>query len=393
MQQQKFQELIERYISEQATADDIEKLKELLNDPEYVMQLETFMDSQLAASTATAADYPVVVDRLKTLVEEEIGNKKDRAKTIRLQPVLRWTAAAAIIVLCVTLGLNLFSKKAEEPVANPGLVSAPVPEKIVPGKDGAILTLADGRTIVLDSAGNGVVATENGSEIVLSNGQLIYKSKNANDISFNTMSTPNGRQFQLVLPDGTKAWLNAASSLRYPTAFVGADRQVEVTGEVYFEVAKNREKPFKVKVNEEMEVVVLGTHFNINAYANETSINTTLLEGAVQIRNGNQKELLSPGEQAQVAGNEKIKRIKGVNLKKVMAWKNGVFDFNGASLQEVLRQLERWYDITVVYEKGVPQTEFVGTMGRDLNLEDVLKGLKLSEVNFRMEGRRLIVLP
>ncbi|HUC81197.1 MAG TPA: FecR domain-containing protein [Flavisolibacter sp.] len=393
MQQQKFQELIERYISEQATADDIEKLKELLNEPEYVMQLETYMDSQLAASTATAADYPVVVDRLKTLVEDEIGNKKDRAKTIRLQSVLQWTAAAAIIVLCVTLGLNLFSKKAEGPIANTGIVSAPLPEKIVPGKDGAILTLADGRTIVLDSAGNGVVATENGSEIVLNNGQLIYKSKNANNISFNTMSTPNGRQFQLVLPDGTKAWLNAASSLRYPTAFVGADRQVEVTGEVYFEVAKNREKPFKVKVNEEMEVVVLGTHFNINAYANETSINTTLLEGAVQIRNGNQKELLSPGEQAQVAGNKKIKRIKGVNLKKVMAWKNGVFDFNGASLQEVLRQLERWYDITVVYEKGVPQTEFVGTMGRDLNLEDVLKGLKLSEVNFRMEGRKLIVLP
>jgi ferric-dicitrate binding protein FerR (iron transport regulator) len=227
----------------------------------------------------------------------------------------------------------------------------------------------------------------------MSNGQLIYKAKNSSGVAYNTMTTPKGRQFSLVLPDGTKAWLNAASSLRYPTAFVGRERKVEVTGEVYFEVAKNKQMPFKVKVNENMEVEVLGTHFNINSYSNEASINTTLLEGSVQISNQSQKQILKPGQQARVNNDQKINIVSDVNLKKVMAWKNGVFDFDDASLQEVMHQLERWYDIEVVYERGVPDIEFVGTLSRDLSLEDVLKGLKLSEVNFRIEGRKLVIMP
>jgi ferric-dicitrate binding protein FerR (iron transport regulator) len=235
---------------------------------------------------------------------------------------------------------------------------------------------------------------------LLKNGQLLYNAggpvKGA--VTYNTMTTPKGRQFQLVLPDGSKVWLNAASSLRYPTVFAGNERTVEVTGEAYFEVARNATKPFVVKVGHETEVQVLGTHFNINSYKDEANINTTLLEGSVRVLNKGKKALLKPGQSAQVAmqANQTagIKIVNDVDMEKVMAWKNGLFNFQDASLQEVMHQLERWYDIEVVYEKGAPEIEFVGKMERSLSLSEVLRGLQISEVHFRIEqGRRLVVMP
>jgi ferric-dicitrate binding protein FerR (iron transport regulator) len=215
------------------------------------------------------------------------------------------------------------------------------------------------------------------------------------------MSTPKGRQFQLVLPDGTKVWLNAASSLRYPTVFDGRLRTVEVTGEAYFEVAKlvnpstGQRVPFHVKVNNKTEIEVLGTHFNINSYDDESAVSTTLLEGSVRVVNGLEKAVITPGQQARIeTGSSHIKIVPDANVEKVMAWKNGVFDFQDATLEEVMRELQRWYNIDVVYEKGVPQLEFIGRMGRDLSLASVLNGLELSRVHFRIEeGRRLVVLP
>jgi ferric-dicitrate binding protein FerR (iron transport regulator) len=391
MEETQLKDLIDRYLSDQCNKSDIETLRQLLEDPKCVDQLEQLMDQQLRENTASANEYPGVVGRLKSVM----SNKIQGTDPIKKSPVVflkrSWIAAAAIVIVVLGIGIVWMMKKNTHSVDN--VVVTPSKTEIVPGKDGAILTLADGRTIVLDSAGNGLIATQSGSEIVLSDGQVIYKPGNDADVVYNTMSTPKGRQFRLVLPDGTKAWLNAASSLRYPTAFSGKERNVEVSGEVYFEVSKNPKMPFKVKVNEDVEVTVLGTHFNINSYSNEASINTTLLEGSVQISSKGQKEILKPGQQAQINADQKMKVVNDVNLKKVMAWKDGVFDFDDAKLQEVMRQLERWYDIEVVYEKGVPDMEFVGTLGRDLSLEDVLKGLKLSEVNFRVEGRKLIVMP
>jgi len=250
--------------------------------------------------------------------------------------------------------------------------------------------------MLLDSLGNGVVTTQNGTKVLLQNGQLVYKTDNSvkTAIGYNTMTTPKGRQFQLVLPDGSKVWLNAASSIRYPTVFTGNERKVEVTGEAYFEVVKNSTSPFRVKINDEAEVEVLGTHFNVNSYMNEESINTTLLEGSVSVKNSSGKLILQPGQQARVAGNEKIKLFAEVDVEKVMAWKNGVFNFQDATLEEVMRQLERWYDIDVVYEKNIPRLEFYGKMGRDLSLAAVLRGLEKSNVHFRIEdGRKLVVLP
>ena len=314
-------------------------------------------------------------------------------------------AAACILLLATGVGLWLQYKPAPAPVAK---MHTPAPNNIAPGKDGAVLTLADGSKVVLDSLGNGVVATQNGATLVLKNGQLVYDNGQAAaaGMAYNTMSTPKGRQFKLLLPDGTGVWLNAASSLRYPVAFTGKERKVEIQGEAYFEVAKLTDPatgmrvPFKVQVNAKTEIEVLGTHFNINSYEEEGIVSTTLLEGSVKVLNNGKSALLQPGQQARVAGvkprtgaNQQIEIIAHADVEKVMAWKNGVFNFQDASLAEVMRQLERWYDIEVVYEKGIPTLEFIGKMGRDLPLTDVLRGLEMSKVHFRIEGRRVIVLP
>jgi ferric-dicitrate binding protein FerR (iron transport regulator) len=209
------------------------------------------------------------------------------------------------------------------------------------------------------------------------------------------MRTPKGRMFRLLLPDGSAVWLNAASSIRYPTAFTGQQRRVEVTGEAYFEVAHQPQMPFRVSLNGGAAVEVLGTHFNVNAYAEDEQMNITLLEGAVQCSNGSGKAVLKPGQQARMTtGNSPIRVMDHADIEKVMAWKNGLFNFNDASLEEVMRQLERWYDIEVRYEKGIPRIEFIGKMDRSLTLAEVLAGLEMSKVHFRIEGeRKLVILP
>jgi ferric-dicitrate binding protein FerR (iron transport regulator) len=398
MDSKQFQYLVERYISEESTATEVEALRQLLQQPEYAAALDSIMDDQLVKSDVSANDYPEVVDRVKAAIAQKIT-----VTPVRRLPLLRRWVAAASIILVAGIGAFFFFNK---PSKQTNLTDTAASTKdIGPGKQGAILTLDDGRTVVLDSLGNGVVATQNGAKVLLKNGQLIYNKNESgvSQIAYNTMTTPRGRQFQLVLPDGTKVWLNAASSVRYPTAFTGKERKVEITGEAYFEVTKNEKMPFRVKVNDETEIEVLGTHFNINSYANESSINTTLLEGSVQVYNNGEKVVIRPGQQAQIAKESvaamdkihtRIKVVNAVDVEKVMAWKNGVFNFQDATLKEVMRQLERWYDIDVVYEKGVPDIEFMGKMERDLSLSDMLRGLKVSEVHFRMEeGRKLVITP
>ncbi len=306
---------------------------------------------------------------------------------------LRLSSAAAILLLAGAAFYLL--ARHQQPAQITAAAAAKHAIDIPPGRQGAILTLADGSKVSLDSMNNGVIATQPGTKIILNKGGLSYSTQTAGSepIAYNTMTTPKGRQFQLTLPDGTKVWLNAASSLRYPTLFGGKDRMVEVSGEAYFEVAPNN-RPFRVKIDNTTEIQVLGTHFNVNAYTDESSVNTTLLEGAVRIVKGDRKMILPPGQQALTGQSQAITLNTNPDLEKVMAWKNGIFDFQDATLEEVMRQLQRWYDIDIVYEKNIPKIEFVGKMGRDLSLSEVLHGLELSKVHFRLEeGRRLIVLP
>jgi ferric-dicitrate binding protein FerR (iron transport regulator) len=225
-------------------------------------------------------------------------------------------------------------------------------------------------------------------------GLLIYNAlasyKSGKKVLYNTLSTPRGGQYQVVLPDGSKVWLNAESSLHFPTAFTGNQREVTLTGEAYFEVAKYMEKPFRVKVDG-MSINVLGTHFNVNAYSDENTIKTSLLEGSVKIIKGNLSELLKPGYQAVLNKKQDKIRITDADMDGVMAWKNGLFQFDGADINNIMHEIGRWYNVEIVYSGKVPTRTFEGKISRDAELSEVLRILELSKVKFSVVGRKIIV--
>jgi ferric-dicitrate binding protein FerR (iron transport regulator) len=303
-------------------------------------------------------------------------------------------AAAAAAVLIIYAGVRFYAFFKQDEFVKPAM--AQVFEPIPAGRDGAVLTLADGSKLLLDSIGNGFITTQNGSNISLNQGQLLYEKGNAaaDEISFNTISTPKGRQFRVILPDGSKAWLNAASSLRYPTSFNGPSREVSVSGEVYLEVSKDPSRPFIVATDDKsMKVEVLGTSFNINAYDDEPAISTTLVEGSVKISSGtgSSSVVLQPGQQSQLKAGMPVRTV-AVDVNQVIAWKNGVFNFQDATLEKIMRQLARWYDIDVEYEKGIPPLVFEGEVNRDNSLQDVMKSLEGLGVKYRLEGRKMVIL-
>lgn len=267
---------------------------------------------------------------------------------------------------------------------------------VLPGGDKAVLTLDDGSQVVLDNSKNGTLSEEGDTKVVKpENGQLVYEAAKVAVAKpmYNTLSTPKGGQYQLTLSDGTKVWLNAASSLRFPLVFAGNERKVEMTGEIYFEVAKNAKKPFKV-VSNGQEVEVLGTHFNVMAYPNEKAIKTTLVEGSVKVSKDNRSTILQPGQQAKVGFNNGIFRtINDVSLEEELAWKDGNFQFNNASLDVIMRQIERWYDVDIEYVGKVPDEHFTGKLPRNTNLSNVLKILSMSEIQFKIEGKKIIITP
>lgn len=399
-------ELLEKYSGKQATKAEIDQLFTLLRSGDYDETVVSFVENQLQTfEPVNTEDIAFWQNRLEGGAQRITGAIAEPRPVHRVHFLRKWGRAAAAIV--IGLGIGVYIWKAEMKKTESGVAVKPV--VISPGKNGAVLTLADGKQVVLDSLGNGVVADQNGTQVLLKEGTLAYESAGAakGEVAFNTMTTPKGRQFKITLPDGTGVWLNAASSISYPTAFTGNERKVTVTGEVYFEVVKNPRMPFKVSINNKALVEVLGTHFNVNAYPNEASVKTTLLEGSVKVtpEAGNQKSevgsqrsehsvVLKPGEQAEQSGAHSPLTIHhSPDLEQVMAWKNGLFNFEGASFKEIMQQLERWYDIEVVYEKGIPDIEFEGKMTRDVPLNDLLKMLERSAIHFRIEGRKLLVQP
>jgi ferric-dicitrate binding protein FerR (iron transport regulator) len=266
--------------------------------------------------------------------------------------------------------------------------------------------LADGQKIVLDSAANGVIGQQHGAQISLQNNQVIYKSNvdpaatPAKEMAYNTMSTPKGRQFQLVLPDGSKVWLNAASSITYPIAFNDKERRVKITGEVYVEVAHDRSWPFFVETKNQ-QIQALGTAFNVNAYENEEIEKTTLIEGSVKVNSTlipqavNRHPLttiLLPGQQANIDNSKQLLSIANNQSEAAIAWRNGYFNLENMPFDKVMKQLERWYNIEILYENGIPDLRFVGGLSRNMTLDALIRALRVSEVHFKMEaGRRLIV--
>lgn len=408
MDKSKFIDLIDHYVAGTLSGEERKQLKEALNDPENLAYLDevlllTFMNDTYLFEEQDKEKIVInegIIQKIRKLSEDNCL-ADDGQTTVKKLPDRTWLRAAAVIFFILLGGAISWWLSGNRENSNDKDTVATVQHRIdvPPGKSGAILKLADGREVVLDSLADGVVATQWGTKVELKNGRLVYdaEKKNGGKILYNTMTTPKGRQFQLVLPDGTKVWLNAASSITYPASFSGDARRVKVSGEAYFEVTKMKEMPFYVTINERAEVKVLGTHFNINAYDDEQGIKTTLLEGSIRASLlGADKVpeflILQPGQQAEVTRDRKIKLNQSVNTDQVMAWKNGFFNFENASLGEIMRQLSRWYDIEVVYKQGVPPMVFGGEISRNVSLAGLLSGLERAGVHFRIEeGNRLIV--
>lgn len=317
----------------------------------------------------------------------------------RLQPapsrIYRWKwAAAALFILGLGSAVFFLVIKGKHNDLTKKENPQPLPmNDIKPGSSKAMLTLADGSSIVLDEAKNGELASQGNTNITKKDDGLAY-SLNGKEtkVEYNQVSTPVGGQYQVVLADGTKVWLNAASSIRFPTVFTGSDRTVEITGEVYFEVKKHPSLPFRVKMGE-AAVEVLGTSFNVMAYKEENTINTTLIEGAVRISHGGENKLLQPGEQARLDRTTGNIRVAEMDVEEAIAWKNGFFLFNDASVGTIMRQISRWYGVEVSYEGAMPSRQIRGKAPRTTNLPELLKVLELSGVHVRLEGQKILVMP
>jgi transmembrane sensor len=317
---------------------------------------------------------------------------------VQRTPFLRtaWfrVAAAVIIIIAGTVTWFRYSRSVPGPA-----IATKQSQPIPPGRQGAILTLADGKQLTLDSLQNGVVAEQNGSQAAVVDGQLAYHpiTTAVQTITYNTITTPRGRQYQLVLPDGTKVWLNAASRITFPTVFNGAERKVSLSGEAYFEVARNAEKPFKISAGG-ADVDILGTRLNIAAYNDEKDIKATLLEGSIKVSSETSPKdskahtelILKPGQQAVVS--DHLQLNEKADIEKVIAWKNGLFDFNpGTDIFPVMQQLSRWYDIDVRYEGKVPDIKVWGKMDKGLSLNEILEFLTKMNVKCKLSGRTVIV--
>lgn len=303
-------------------------------------------------------------------------------------------AASLIFILGVALYLLLFHK----PVKSDQVAGQVTKAKDVqaPATNKAMITLADGSTIALDSLKTGVLVLPGNIKLIkLADGKIVYDLGDgtvSGSMQYNTIVNPKGSKvLEIALSDGSHVWLNTGSSITYPVVFLGNERRVNINGEAYFEVSHDTKKPFFVSKGN-MGVRVLGTHFNIHAYDDESNMAVTLLEGSVEVSNEKSKLIIKPGQQAIVTQGSGMIDNRTVSLDQVMAWKYGLFSFNHDDLKSVMNELERWYDVDVEYDKAIPEMEFGGELQRNLNLSQVLKALEKSNVHFRIVGRKIIVL-
>jgi transmembrane sensor len=383
--QKNINRIIERYVAGKATDDEIRFVEA------YYQHLEKGEDVLETLEK----------EELDALVEENyqatLLNIQQQKNSKRVFPFYKY-AAAVLILIGFASGFWYLTK--DHTVIKIQTIANNQPLDVLPGVDEAILTLADGTKIVLDNGKNEMLVEKAGLTISKTkDGQLVYKVSNVDSkgttVAYNTIETAKGNQYQILLPDGTKVWLNAASSLKYPEIFRGNERKVMLTGEAYFEVAKNKNMPFKVESNHQ-SVEVLGTHFNINSYMDDQTIKTTLIEGSIKVSNANHTKTLKPGEQSVINnfGLGNILIANNIDTEDEVAWKNGLFRFNNAGLKSILGQLERWYDVKIDYQ-SVPNKRYNGMVPRKAKLSEVLNMLELTgNISFKIEeGRNLKVLP
>jgi transmembrane sensor len=384
--------LLNAYINDSCTQDELKELKDLILSSEYEKEVKAFIKKEISRDHLLAQPYSQLLSPERADIIFNKITRKDQQAPVR-SVWWKFSAAAILLILAGAGIYSMLKDRNSETIAELPTIPKQLSKDIDPGTNGAILTLSNGQRIILDSVGNGKLTTQGSTDIFNSAGSLVYASgeKTGKEQLYNTMATPRGRQYKLVLADGTKVWLNAASSIRFPVAFTGLKRNVEITGEVYFEVTKNRAAPFIVKVKN-MEVQVLGTHFNINAYEDEASIQTTLIEGSLKVSVDSETTLLAPGQQAKL-GKEGLKLVPQADINEAIAWKDGMFLFNKADIQSVMRQIARWYDVDVMYEGEIPRDHFGGKLPMDAKASQVLEALQQTEVHFRIEGKKIIVMP
>lgn len=409
-------DLLEKYLGNRLTPEESRRLQVLMQaehtgpvleemiagilaENRYAPEADTDLQQEFDKVMATAAlrqalirrDDPEETDTTaQQAMQEEDNLRHLPRKNIR---TFYKTMAAAAVLAFILAGVYTWRYYYVQPKT---LVS----EKkvtIKPGSHKAELILADGSTIVLDEAGAGTVGQQGNTKIIkLDSGRLAYQAVSAGSTAapeYNTIRTPKGGQYQVVLPDGSQVWMNAASSLKFPVVFSGSSRTVMLTGEAYFEIVQQAGKPFIVQTSG-VEVKVLGTHFNVMAYADEASVRTTLLEGAVRVTQGAATVMMKPGQQASIAGKEDQFLITRPEIEDVMAWKEGQFRFRKAEIPVIMRQIARWYDVDIEYKGDVSGIRMYGSMTRKENIEQLLELMEQTgRVHFTINGNRITVMP
>ncbi|WP_316811811.1 FecR family protein [Pedobacter heparinus] len=389
--QERISFLLDRYIHNTCSAKELHELFQLLEDQDNNELLQQDL-RELWQNTSPGQHH---TDAQWDQLYESMMKK--RPKESKLSSKKRFTILTAAASLLLLLFAGTFFYYQQKSNLNTIAQHTTIDNELTPGGNKAILTLSNGTKVTLDEVLNGKVSGQAGVQITkTASGQLIYRIQNSSvssKLSFNTIETPRGGQYQLILSDGTKVWLNANSSLKYPISFSKTERSIELKGEAYFEVTKNKKAPFKV-ISNNQELEVLGTHFNINGYEDEPDIKTTLIEGAVKVsdRSNRAHVMLKPGEQSSFHANKF--EVNSVDTESAVAWKNGYFTFDKSTLESIMRQVSRWYDVEVNYQdKTVKEQVFSGNISRFENASQVLSILELTGlVHFKVEGRRITAM-
>lgn len=392
------EQLLEKYASGQCSQSEEEVLLRQLSagTPAERRQLLHRYEEIISAQFADGVADETMLRKIWSEIKQR---ENELPASISLYS--KWFRMVAAAVVLVMLGVAIWWLTGNKTTPSPTAFENTQKDIDAPASARAIITLANGKQVYIDSAGNGLLATEGNVQVVKSeDGEIAYRSEAAvqspqGEMLYNTITVPRGsRIVSLTLSDGSKVWLNSESSLRYPVTFAGNERRVQMEGEAYFEVQHDPSQPFLV-ARRDVQVKVLGTHFNVNAYADEDKIKVTLLEGSIQLKAAGNPEdiIIRPGQQAQVDRDQPVYVTGNIDLDQVMAWKNGLFSFSGADLPAIMRQLSRWYNIEVSYAGAVPSGTFEGKIGRDLSLTQLLNGLGSTRIHYRLEGSRLTILP
>jgi transmembrane sensor len=414
------EELFRKYLDDHMTADELLRFREVAARAENRAELDRLIALWINQEFPSPQPEDIDVDALYLeltqnknipVATDSVVNPDPRSSLRpRVSPepaghstrkIFFLSSVAAACLLLFALNLFLLGRHSAKKMS-PQIAAKPKAPVITPAGDKAVLTLADGSHIVLDGAANGQLASQGSTQVVkLAGGELAYRTAGAGagptagigqtTVFYNEIATPRGGFYRLILPDGSKVWLDAASSLRYPTAFEGKERSVELTGEAYFEIAPKTDQPFLITA-QGMTVQVLGTEFNLMAYSDEDAIRTTLVSGSLRVVRGNDRQQIRPGQQASWSHGGNAWQLSNPDLREVLAWKQGEFRFQDLPIAAIMRQIARWYDVDIEFRGPQPASEFNGVISRKKAVTDLLTVLEQTDdVHFTLQGRKIIV--